>query len=70
VAIPREHRPGGTSILVGERHGGDVRMPTLPKRGKPAATQILLAFGFPKNGASTVGHQGAQMAIAAFADAQ
>jgi hypothetical protein len=55
--IPGEHSPDDTSILVGERHGRDVRMPTLAKAGKPTASRILLAPSFPKSCASAVDHQ-------------
>ncbi len=55
--IAGEHSPGDASILVGERHCRDVRMPTLAKASKPTATWILLATGFPKGSASAVDHQ-------------
>src|SRR5437763_16900276 len=68
--IPGEHSPDDTSILVGERHGRDVRMPTLAKANKPTASRILLAPSFAKNRASDVDHHRAQIAIAAFANAE
>ena len=55
--IPGEHSPDDTSILVGERDGRDVRMPTLAKASKPSASRILLASSFAKSSASTVDHQ-------------
>jgi hypothetical protein len=55
--IPGEHSPDDTSILVGERHGRDVRMPTLAKASKPTASRILLAPSFAKSCASAVDHQ-------------
>ena len=55
--IPGEHGPDDTSILVGERHGRDVRMPTLAKASKPTASRILLAPSFAKSSASAVDHQ-------------
>ena len=47
--IAGEHSPSDASILVGEGHGRDVRMPALPKARKPAASRILLASGFAKS---------------------
>jgi hypothetical protein len=68
--IPGEHSPDDTSILVGERHGRDIRMPTLAKAGKPSASRILLAPSFAKDCTSAMDHQRAYIAIAAFADAE
>ena len=55
--IPGEHSPDDTGILVGKRHGRDVRMTTLAKASKPTASRILLAPSFPKSSASAVDHQ-------------
>lgn len=48
--IPGEHSPDDTSILVGKRHGRDVRMTTLAKASKPTASRILLAPAWPLTG--------------------
>src|SRR5262249_15781305 len=68
--IPGEHGPGDTSILVGERHGRDVRMPTLPKASEPAASRILLTRCFPKRSAMAMDDQGSKIAVRNVADRQ
>jgi hypothetical protein len=62
--IPGEHSPGDTSILVGERHSRDVRMPALPKARQPGASRILLS----QEQRERRGSSRYAKAIAAFAD--
>ena len=67
-AVAGEQAPGDARVLVGERPGDDVGMSPLPHLAKPQASWILLFSNAPKSGAGAVDQQGAQIAIATFAD--
>jgi len=64
----RQQRPNGSDILVGQRHSGDIRVPTREQIGSPAVAVVIAAPGREDGRARSMDQQGAQVDIAAFAD--
>jgi len=65
----RQQGPGDTGIFVGEGNGRDVGMP-FPEFPEPTASWVLFVPCSTERGACTMDQQGAEVAIATFADAK
>jgi hypothetical protein len=59
------HRPHGTRILVGQRYGGNILMPSVQQLSQPDVGVPRLQLSYPDRGARSVDKQSAQIRIAA-----